>query len=687
MISNSATVSINNNRVKNTNNKQQNQNNPKFKGLGSMVMNGAGWAMNSIENGGFVASFLIQDTLGMTVPRTREGLYRDRDKKNTKFKDMNFKEAGEVFIREFLSGPLMMFTPFVVFALTKKMLGKSTFTNTGLLKKMGKNFTEVVKNKHADTTTKGLKENFYRKSIKDMVLGTTPKANEQKTNNVVNTIYGHVEKLDELEANVKNAKGLSLKDKFLNIFRKKADKVVSEKQEIKNQIADTKSKIINAFNNFHTENSNDLQYANRIKLGNDTYGSDETITAMRGYASDILKGKNAENITEQTAERFEKASMAKRIFSTVAASLATIGSTSIVPSLYAILNPVPPGALDESCNNPTHKHDEKVAQTTAQPQQAQQAQNKQGNVQFKGNILRQLQFDGNQLTPVLMTALAGGGLIAPRLNTAVKRAPIDKDTGKKDLIEVPEILTRDVTSTAAVTFGVPILTKAMVNMYEKSTGFVLTNGSHKKESVFKKVLDTINPLSSVGPYSNSDVKEIYGNVDNKAKLTNFAQFIDKNDGNLFKVFKTLKNGKSSFAGTVADFDAISKLDNKSANAKIMEVIANNFDDKKAKTLMEAAKSGKPNGMLKRARGLNSLPRFVNTLILVPSFLGIILPKIVYGITAKNRKKAEMAKTPKGINELETPINNTPLIIQNTKNVSKSFGQTKTFDKLKQHNNK
>lgn len=686
MISNSTTVSINNNRVKNTNNKQ-NQNNPKFKGFGGAIMNGAGWAMNSIENGGFVASFLIQDTLGMTFPRTREGLYRDRDKKNTKFKDMNFKEAGEVFIREFLSGPLMMFTPFAVFALTKRFIGKSTFTKTGLLKKMGKNFTEVVKNKNADTTTKGLKENFYRKSIKDMVLGTTPKANEQKTNDVVNTIYGHVEKLDELEANVKNAKGLSLKDKFLNIFRKKSDKVVSEKQKIQNEIANTKSNIANEFNNFHTENSSNLQYANRIKLGNDTYGSDETITAMRGYASDILKGKNAENITEQTAERFEKASMAKRIISTVAASLATIGSTSIVPSLYAILNPVPPGALDESCNNPTHKHDEKTAQATAQPQRIQQAENKQGNVQFKGNILRQLQFDGNQLTPVLMTALAGGGLIAPRLNTAVKRAPIDKDTGKKDLIEVPEILVRDVTSTAAVTFGVPILTKAMVNMYEKSTGFVLTNGSHKKESVFKKVLDTINPLSSVGPFSNSDVKEIYGNVDNKAKLTNFAQFIDKNDGNLFKVFKTLKNGKESFAGTVADFDTISKLDNKSANAKIMEVIANNFDDKKAKTLMESAKAGKINGMLKRARNLNSLPRFVNTLVLVPSFLGIILPKIVYGITAKNRKKAEMAKTPKGINELETPINNTPLIIQNAKKSSNTFGQTKTFDKLKQHNNK
>ena len=184
MISNSTTVSINNNRVKNTNNKQ-NQNNPKFKGFGGAIMNGAGWAMNSIENGGFVASFLIQDTLGMTVPRTREGLYRDRDKKNLKFKDMNFKEAGEVFIREFLSGPLMMFTPFIVFALTKKFIGKSTFTNTGLLKKMGKNFTEVVKNKASGESVKGLKEKFYRKSIKDMVSHTTPEASAQKTNDAI----------------------------------------------------------------------------------------------------------------------------------------------------------------------------------------------------------------------------------------------------------------------------------------------------------------------------------------------------------------------------------------------------------------------------------------------------------------------------------------------------------------------
>lgn len=679
MISNSASVSINNNRVQNTNNKQNKNTN--FKGLGSVLMNGAGWAMNSIENGGFVASFLIQDTLGMTVPRTREGLYRDRDKKHTSFKDLNFKEAGEVFIREFLSGPLMMFTPFIVFAATKKFLGKTSFTNTGLLKSMGKKFTSVIKNKKTGETANNLKENFYRNTIKEMVSKTTPEAAADKVNNVADTIYKHVEKLDTLEQSVKNAKKLSFKDAFLNLFRKKENKVVSANKQIKNEIAETKSKISQAFNNFHVENSSELQYANKVKLDKGTYDSEKAVSAMRAYATDILKDKNAEEFTEQTAKQFEKTAMTKRIFSTVAASLATIGSTSIVPSLYAILNPVPPGALDESCANPTHSHTEPKNANNQQKDKP----NKQSNVQFKGNPLKSLQFDGNQLTPTLMMVLSGGGLIVPRLRTAVKRAPIDKETGKKDLIEVPEILTRDVTSTLAVTCGVPVLTKAMVNIYEKPTGFVLSNKSNKSKSAIAKVLDIINPLSATGPYSNNEIKEIYGNVDNKAKLTNFAKFIDKNDGNLFKIFKHLKNGNEVFAGTDADFSKLANLDNKSANSKIMEVITNNFDDDKVKKLMEPSKPGKINGMLKRARGLNATPRFINTLVLVPAFLGIILPGIVYGITAKKRNRNN--------NQTMTPIDtakaqtvNTNPKNQKISNISKAFGQNnQTFEKLK-HNN-
>ncbi len=668
MISNSTRLGIHNNSQADTNKKQKT---PNFKGLGGALMNGAGWAMNSIENGGFVASFLIQDTAGMTVPRTREGLYRDRDKKKTRFKDLNFKEAGEVFIREFLSGPLMMFTPFAVFALTKKFIGKSTFTNTGLLKSMGKSFTNVVKNKQtAGNTAAEVKESFYRSTIKQMLKNTTPEANEEKVNNSLNAIYKHVSKLDELEA--KKSGSLTRK-------RKKAIKKLIDRYE---------NKIVKEFNHFHRENSSNFDMVNKVKVDGGTYNSLSSITAMRGYAADISKSKDIAKITEEEAKNFEKKSMIKRVFATIAASVATIGSTSIVPSLYAILNPVPPGAMDTQCDNPNHNHPSDKTDNKSEASQ------KQKGVAFKGNILRQLQFDGNQLTPLLMTTLAGGGLIAPRVHTAVKRAPIED--GKKNYIEIPEILTRDIISTLAVTFGVPVLTKAMVGMYEKQSGFVLSNKSETQTSKFKKVLDAINPLNGIGPYSNKEVKEIYQNIDNKKQLQNLAEFIDKKGGSLVKVFKTLKNGQSTFAGTEADFASLANLDRAAANKKIMNVIANNFDENTVKTFLEAdtpklfgiklPKSKNPiNGMYRKARNLNSTPRFINTIILVPAFLGVILPKIVYGITAKNRKKMEMDKANKMNSNHDIPINNTPSTLQSINSKSKTFRQNnKIFDKFK-HN--
>ena len=671
MISNSTRLSVNNNSVNSTNKNKNNQN-PNFKGIGSAALNIPGGVMNWIEEGGFVTSFLIQDTLGMTVPRTREGLYRDRDKKTTKFKDMNFKEAGEVFIREFLSGPLMMFTPFLVFALTKKFMGKSTFNHTGLIKKLGKNFTETIKNKKAGDTVKGLKENFYRSTLNEMVEGTTP--NAKGKNEFIDKIYGHVTKLDDLEARLKNAKGKSFKDRVTNIFKPKSKKVQSEKDILKAQIAETKGTMLQELNDFHTSNSTEFGLVNKIKLNNDIYGANESIESMRNYAFDAIKSDDVSKLTEETTKKFANQTMAKRIFSTVAASLGTIGSTSIVPAIYTILNPVPPGAMDNACFNPEHDHKPEM-----KPKAKQQA-DKKGNVQFKGNVLKQLQFDGNQLTPLLMTALATGGLIVPRVHTAVKRAPMDED-GKKNLIEVPEILTRDIISTTAVTFGVPVLSKAMVNTYENASGFVLINKPKKEMSMAKKIIDTINPLSSVEPFSNKDLKSIYGHIENKEQLTNFAKYIDERGGNLVKVFKTLKNGKDSFAGTAANFDNLSGLDKKAANSKVIEAIANHFDDNAVKKLMEPAKPGKINGMLQRARGLNSAPKMLNTLILVPAFLGIILPKIVYGITAKNRAKLEAARKEKMQHKQQVAMNmnqNQNKPIQNVKHT--------TFEQLKKHTN-
>ncbi len=49
---------------------------------------------------------------------------------------------------------------------------------------------------------------------------------------------------------------------------------------------------------------------------------------------------------------------------------------------------------------------------------------------------------------------------------AYNRAQVD-DNGKKDMTEIYEILIRDVSSSLAVVFAVPMLTRAFVSSYEK----------------------------------------------------------------------------------------------------------------------------------------------------------------------------------------------------------------------------
>ena len=48
-----------------------------FKGAGAL--NIVGSFMNGIEKQGFLASFLVQDVLGMTLPRTYTAFHRDKE--------------------------------------------------------------------------------------------------------------------------------------------------------------------------------------------------------------------------------------------------------------------------------------------------------------------------------------------------------------------------------------------------------------------------------------------------------------------------------------------------------------------------------------------------------------------------------------------------------------------------------
>ena len=142
--------------------------------------------------------------------------------------------------------------------------------------------------------------------------------------------------------------------------------------------------------------------------------------------------------------------------------------------------------------------------------------------------------------------------------------------------EINEILLRDTTSALSVVFAVPILTKVFVNAYENSKGFVLTNKASAKETGFKKFLDVINPYSKLEALSIADLNAIYGNIDSKNKLMNFANFIDKNGGDLEKILSQSANKTEIFNEKTFTLESIKGLSRNEKNAKIISLFKDSY---------------------------------------------------------------------------------------------------------------
>ena len=666
-----------NNQNKNRDINKNNSTNPNFKGL----IDVPGMMMNGIEKGGFATSFLIQDTMGMTAPRTGEGLIRGIDKervnatfnvikakmlfqepkqedkeKSIKFKELNFKEGLEVAIREGLSGPLMMATPVVVLLLGKKFVGKSTFTNSGMINRLGNKLTNIVKNGN-NNSIKSLKTDFYKQNITDLVQATTNAADKTAEAQFIDKALKSVEKLDLIAEKASKSKG-------------KYKKALNKLEERENK------KLLDLFNDFHKTNSSDLDMVNRVRFDGEVYSTDKMISGMRAYAEDAFKGKNISDITSDYTKNLKTSSIIKRTATNITATLSTIGSLSIVPMIYKLVNPVPPGAIANGTQGTANSEVK-----TAEVSNEQKTNNKTSQVSFKGKwdkLAKNLEFNGNQFTPALMTSLSVCGLMGPRTLTAAKRAPEDPVTKKKDYSEIPEILVRDITSTLAVTFGVPTLSKAIISTYENASGFVLQNKPEKPMSKVKSFVDKLNPLSAYSYYGISDLDQIYGNINTPEKLTNMTNFVDKNGGNIAKVLNTVKETKEVFSNHGLNINELAKQkDKKAANQIIMEKMAESKEfTQKLIDAIKPAKEGAANNILKRARSLNSIVSAAATFILVPAILGIVLPKIVYSMTENNRKKKANLNNAQPVNTVSAQNTETAKPAETVQDAKKAIDYSK-----------
>ena len=627
---------------------------PSFK---SGVLGGIGGTMDFVQNGGFLISFLIQDMLGMTFPRVGAAFLRDKEVTGK----YNIQEGFEVLGREGLTGPCMMAAVPLTFAIIAKLAGKSTGTNSQLIRRYGNSLKEMVGNSKFNkallTDAKKFKAEFLEKNVREMLANTVGK--EHVSDSSVKYILEQLANYEKIPAGAELPK---------NMFG------IRTKGGYRNQCL---SNITKHIDDIKYRTSSDLGMLGKVNVGSaaakDTsaFATKEALEGLVRYSDDaIVLNKNLAKLSEIEAESFKNKTITKRIFANVATMASVLGILSVLPKIYA-KNDIAPGARTA------------MELKAAKEATENNKENENGEVSFKGRgpagggsffdkiskffsktwkdgAAKHLEFDGHNFTSVLMTGLSLFGLLAPRGLRAYDRAQVDEN-GKKDLSELYEILIRDISSSLAVVFAVPMLTRACVTAYEDKTGFVLMHKDRTK-TASQTALDLLNPMSKAHVMTNSELTSLYGGINSHEKMINFCEFIEKNNGDLHKILSKSKDTSEIFNQNTFELSSIANLSKKEKNAKITDVIKKLGKDGKldkagvdnaVAKLMKGTLGDKKNGILKHAKGLNSIPAFLVTFLISPYLLGWFIPRLTYANTRRLHEKAEQEKQAKEAQKINT----------------------------------
>lgn len=601
---------------------------PAFKAsIGDSSLNLAGAIMQWIQDKGFLASFLIQDGLGMTAPRSVAGFLRDKDVTG----HYNVHEGFEVLGREGLTGPCMMAVAPLMLLLAAKF-GKTTSVNSKLIRRFGDSLKGILEkesfNKDILKNAEVFQEEFFKINIKEFLTNTLGKGNFD--DEAVNYILSRAKNYSNPQP-LEQGSGLFGRIKTY-LFGKSKYKALQ---------LDEITKYINELN---YNSSDKLELLNKLKVGSielnevQEFLTKDVIDAMVKYSDDAIKlNKNLTSLTTANAEALKQQSIAKRFITNVSTMAATLGVLSVLPKIYA-KNEIAPGAMtalelknSQALNNETNK----VSFKGKAPEKSLLTKfgkmiSRLTNEKFSS----ELEYNGHNFTNTLMAGLSVFGLLGPRGWHAYKRAQVD-DNGKKDFSEIYEILLRDLTSCLTVVFAVPMLTRAFVTSYEKTSGFVLMNRDRSKSKI-KTALDLLNPYSKSHVLQNNEIEALYNNVNNKSKMINFCDFISKNNGDLHKIIsksEELPKMISSGELVLPDMKNMTKLEKNNLLKKVLS----SLNDGQIAKLMKG--TGKTNKILAFARGLNSVPGLIATFIISPYILGWFIPNLTYANTRKMHENA------------------------------------------------
>ncbi len=571
-----------------------NNKNTAFKGPLAAVDKAALGVADLIENGGLFVSFTLQDMLGTNLPRPIMGLKRNaKENKGEANKSFALKEL----VREMLTGPSMFIIPAFMLKAGKKIFGKTINVPMKFIKSFGDIYGAKPLNESGCAIGK---QDFYKNTFTEIIKNAKSETKASKA-----TIETAADFANQLVTEAKDKKTTEktigkLADKFTTIAKKHAKDAA------------------------HT----DFTQAAVSKTTSAPFK--ETVSYMMSYADDIVEkaSKQDPNKLSGYIKKLTNNKVIGRFAANIAMYAAVMAFLQIIPKLYNKAEGKENAGLkglmkEETINNKSldstkskESTETKEIKDKSNPSFGSSAsfvQKLTGN-QIIGKMAQGIEFDGCNLSFPLLLGIMGFGILLPRTMQA------------KDKYDKEEILRRDLITCTTMCFAEKELRKGFSKLNEKNSGLVLAakEKGFKDKSIFKRFFDYLRPEKGIRVLSTDQIISKYSGIDKyKDGIKGFCEFIEGQGGNLGKVFSLTDDSKSIVQNLlVKDGHDIATA----SNSTIKETLSKAIDSDDVKKLTELFKD-KNNPWVTKAKTLNARFTALSVLILVPVFLGFLLPWI------------------------------------------------------------
>ncbi len=599
--------------------------------------------MDGIEKGGFAATFIAQDGIGMVAPRIYEGLNRNRkeDENGKKTGPLNWEFARREGIREILSGPSAFLIPLGIMAFIKRFSGTANNVHVDHIEALGQNFADFVgKNTKLLATPDELKKHYYAQVLEQALAKSTESS----------------------------FSGTELKQTAIKFANNLVDAETKSKSKIKQE-----RKLAKALYNEVIDGYMDIRKlhadpsCNELDMLLDVNGKQEPLStdikrltqSLKDYTKDVLDKlekyakKNSLKLSEDNSEtfvkfieNFNKHRAGTRVISNFGMWGAVVGFYALIPKLYNIglkHDPGLKGLVEEPAENTNNT-------TNSKPTEEKDKKDK--NIAFKGNfvsaigetaakndnfiskIMKKFEFNGASMSVPAMLTLLFGFCLPPRYINA-----------KSDK-ERKEILVRDILSFSAILFAAKALSRAFSDVFAKISGLALNVKPKDHDNGFlHKLKNYFTPAEGINVLSSGQIVSKYSNIDKyNGGIEGFFKFLEENGGNVKKVLKMDETVRKNTDRILKQFKNKTLEDASTSTKDIIDA----FNEAKGSTYLEKILtkfSSADNIFVRRAKTFNSAFSFASIIVLVPAFM-MWLARYCENMTQKAVEKEKLEKAAK-----------------------------------------